>query len=191
MRSRARLGWDITEVWHRLEVLHASLRSAGRPRAAVPTVGLVQARPLLDGHFRRGFEQAARVGVLRALGDLLGLADFHNLAAIHHSDARRKIAHDRHGVRDEQIRQAEVALQLGEQVDDLRADADVEGGDRFVGHDEFGTQREGAGDADALALSSAEFVGEALQDGFVEADGAQEFDDAGADPGFRRFCFRE
>jgi hypothetical protein len=46
-------------------------------------------------------------------------------------------------------------------------------------------QREGAGNANALALSSAEFVGEALQDGFVEADGAEEFDDAGASSIFR------
>jgi hypothetical protein len=46
-------------------------------------------------------------------------------------------------------------------------------------------QREGAGNANALALSSAEFVGEALQDGFVEADGAEQCDDAGANSSFR------
>ena len=83
-------------------------------------------------------------------------------------------------MRDEEIGQAEVALQLREQVDDLRAHADVESRDWFVGHDELRTQRQGAGDANALALPSAEFMGEALQDGFVEADGAEKFDDAGA-----------
>ena len=84
-------------------------------------------------------------------------------------------------MRNEKIGQAEVALQLREQVDDLRAHADVERGNGFVGHNEFGTQSESAGDADALALSSAEFVGETVEDRFVEADGAEEFDDAGAE----------
>jgi len=60
----------------------------------------------------------------------------------------------------------------------LSADTDVEGGDGFVGDDEFGLQCEGAGDADALALSAGEFVGVAVEGGFVEAYGAEEFDDA-------------
>jgi hypothetical protein len=79
-------------------------------------------------------------------------------------------------MRNEEIGQAEVALQLGQQVDDLRAHAHVEGRDWFVGNDELGTEREGSGDADALALTSAEFVGEAVQDGFVEAYGVEQFD---------------
>jgi hypothetical protein len=83
-------------------------------------------------------------------------------------------------VRYEKVSQSKVSLQLGEKVDDLCPHADVEGGHRLVGHDELRMQRQGAGNANALALSSAEFVGEALQDRFVEADGAEEFDDAGA-----------
>ncbi len=90
-----------------------------------------------------------------------------------------EIAHHRHGVRDEQIGQAEVALQLRQQVDDLRSDADVEGGNRFVAHNELRPQREGAGDADALALSAGEFVRIARACRFVEAHGAQQFGDAG------------
>src|SRR5580700_6024885 len=107
--------------------------------------------------------------MVRPLGDLRGFADFHNLAAIHHRNARRKIAYDRHGVRDEKVSQAEVALQLREQVNDLRSDADIERGDWFVGHDELRSQSEGAGDADALALPSAEFVRKAQQNRFIEA----------------------
>ena len=76
-------------------------------------------------------------------------------------------------MRDEQVGQAEVALQLRQQVDDLRADADVERGDRFVANDELWPERKGAGDADALALSAGELVGIAGAGGFVEADGAQ------------------
>src|SRR5258706_5443898 len=137
-----------------------------------------------DRHFRRGFQQTSRVGMLWVVRDLLGSANFHDFAAIHYCDTRREIAYDRHGVRDEEISQSEVALELSEQVDDLRADADVEGGDRFIGDDEFGPQREGAGDADALPLPTAEFVRKALQNRVVEAHGAEEFDDASAASGF-------
>ena len=70
-------------------------------------------------------------------------------------------------------------MQLLEQIDDLSADADVEGGDGFVGDDELGTQGEGTGDADALALSAGELVGVALAGGLVQAYGAQQFGDTG------------
>jgi len=81
-------------------------------------------------------------------------------------------------MRDEEISEAEVALKLGEQIDNLGADADVKGRDGFVANDEFWTESEGAGDADALALSAGEFVRVAGASGFVEADGAEEFGDA-------------
>ncbi len=96
---------------------------------------------------------------------------------VHHGDAGGEIAHDRHGVGDEQISQAEVALELGEEIDDLGADADVERGDGLVAHDKFRAQRQGTGDADALALSAGKFVGIAGAGGFVEANGAQQFAD--------------
>ena len=91
--------------------------------------------------------------------DLLGVADLDDFSAIHYGDAGGEVAHHRHGVRDEEVGEAEVALELGQQVDDLGADADVEGGDGLVADDEFRAEREGAGDSDALALASGEFVG--------------------------------
>ena len=136
---------------------------------------------LLCGQFRGGFEQALRVGMLRAFRDLAGVAYFDDSSAIHHGNPGGEIADDRHGVRDEEIGEAEIALELGEEVDDLGADADVEGGDGFVGDDEFGVQGEGAGDADALALSAGELVGVAVEGGFVEPDSAEEFGDAVAE----------
>ena len=53
----------------------------------------------------------------------------------------------------------ELALELAEEIEDLGLDRDVEGGDRFVGEDEFRFGGEGAGDGDALALAAGEFVG--------------------------------
>src|ERR1700704_784376 len=76
-------------------------------------------------HLRRGRQQFARVSVLRLSSDPLRGSDLDDLALIHHRDAGRQVAHDRHGVRDEQIREAEVALELLEKIHDLRADADV------------------------------------------------------------------
>src|SRR5579864_7796904 len=105
--------------------------------------------------------------------DKVCVADFYNLALIHDCDAGREIAHHGHGVRDEEVGQAEVALQLCEQVDDLRSDADIEGRYRLIADDELRPQCQGAGDADALALTAGEFVRVALAGGFVEAHGAE------------------
>ena len=50
------------------------------------------------------------------------------------------------------------ALQVLQQVDDLRLDRDVERGDRLVADDQLGIDRERPGDADALALAAGELV---------------------------------
>ena len=59
---------------------------------------------------------------------------------------------DAHVVGDEQVGQAELALELLEQVEDLRLDRHVERGDRLVADDEVRLEDERPGDADALAL---------------------------------------
>jgi len=86
-------------------------------------------------------------------------------------------------MRDEEVSQSEVALELREEIYDLRADADVEGGNRFVAHDELWLQRQGPGNDNALALASAEFVGIAAAGRSVEADGAEKFVNARGDWG--------
>ena len=116
----------------------------------------------------------------RALGDLCSLADLDDLPAIHHGDARRQIADHRHGMRDKEVGESEVALQLRQQIDDLSADAYVERGHGFVAHHELGTEREGSSDSDALALSSRKFVRIACSRGFIKAHGAQQFRNAPA-----------
>src|SRR6516225_4642451 len=86
---------------------------------------------------------------------LLGRADLADTAEIHHRDA----VADRfdHGeiVRDEQQRQPEPRLHLLQQIEDLRADRNVERGDRLVADDEFGIEHERLRDADALAKANA------------------------------------
>ena len=73
-------------------------------------------------------------------------------------------------VRDEDDRQPEVALEVAQQVEDLRLDRDVEGGDRLVGDDQLRLERERAGHADALPLAAGELVRVAVVVLGVQAD---------------------
>ena len=94
----------------------------------------------------------------RLLVDLVPRPDLDDLAEVHDGDAVGDVAHDRQIVRDEEVRQAEAALQLLEQVDDLRPDRHVERRHRLVEHDQLRVERERARDADALALAARELV---------------------------------
>ena len=63
----------------------------------------------------------------------LGLVgDLDDAAEIHHRDAMADMLDHGEIVRDEQIGEAVLALQVDQQVDDLRLDRDVERGDRLV-----------------------------------------------------------
>ena len=59
---------------------------------------------------------------------------------------------------DEDVGEPELALQLFQQVDDLRLDGDVQRRDRFVAHQDAGTQRKGPRDPDPLTLPPGELV---------------------------------
>src|ERR1700738_3109910 len=61
-------------------------------------------------------------------------------------------------VRNEEIGQAELALQVHHQVEDLRLNGDIEGRNRFVGDDELRRERERARDPDTLALAAGALV---------------------------------
>ena len=73
-----------------------------------------------------------------------------------------KSLHHRQVVGDEDEGDAELALELVEQRDHLRLDRDVERGDRLVGDDQLGLERQRPGDGDALALAAGELVRVAL-----------------------------
>jgi hypothetical protein len=59
---------------------------------------------------------------------------------------------------DEKVEEPQAELELLEQVEDLRPEGDVERRDRLVEHDEFRRERNGTGDAEALALAAREFM---------------------------------
>ena len=108
-----------------------------------------------DGH---GREQGLRVRVHRSLVELRVLRELDDAAEVHDGDPVADVAHHGEVVGDEQVGEAELPLQLLQEVDDLRADGDVEGADGLVADDEVGLHRQRPGDADALALAAAELV---------------------------------
>ena len=109
------------------------------------------------GH-RHGRQQRFGVGMLRIGKQRAARRELDDAAEIHHRDAMADVLDDREVVRDEEIGQAELRLQIHEQVDDLRLHRHVERRDRLVADDHLGLDGERARDPEALALSAGEFV---------------------------------
>src|SRR5262249_17111489 len=70
----------------------------------------------------------------------------------------RHVLNDGEIVTDEEEREAELALQILQQVDDLRLDRNIERRDCLIAHDQVGLGGERARYGDALALSAGELV---------------------------------
>ena len=81
-------------------------------------------------------EQRARIGMVRRREQRAPVGELDDLAEIHHRDAMRQVLDDRKVMADEQQREAEFVLQVGQQVDDLRLDGNVERGNRLVADDQ-------------------------------------------------------
>ena len=77
-------------------------------------------------------------------------------------------------VRDEDVGEPELVLEVVEEVDDLGLDRHVERGDRLVGDDQPRIQGERTRDADPLSLPARELVWIAVDVGRGEADYLQE-----------------
>ncbi len=120
-----------------------------------------------DRHRRK---QRLGVGVQGLAVELVVDGELDDATQVHHGDPVGDVAHDREIVGDEQVGQAELPLELLQQVDDLRADRHVEGADGLVADDEVGLDRERPGDADALALAARELVRVAVDGVGVDAD---------------------
>jgi hypothetical protein len=66
---------------------------------------------------------------------LAGGADLADLASIHYRDTVGELGYDRKIVRDEQVGEAELVAQLGQQIDDCRLHRHIECGDRLIADD--------------------------------------------------------
>ena len=123
----------------------------------------------------------ARPGEQAALG-----RELDDLSEIHDGDAVGDVAHHREIMGDEDVGEAELALEVLHQVDDLRLDRYVERRHRLVTDDQLGLRGQRAGDADALALTTREFVRIAQRMPGRQADLAQQLVDAPAQRRARR-----
>src|SRR5207249_12163165 len=92
--------------------------------------------------------------------------------------------HHREVMRHEQVRQAELFLQLLNQVQYLRLNRHVERRHRLISYNEGGTKGQGTRNADALALASAKFMSNTVDKERVES---HHFEQVGA---FIIDCFR-
>ncbi len=103
-------------------------------------------------------EQPLRVLVGGRLEHLTDRPVLDDAPAVQHRDPVRDRADQREVVRDEEEPEAELALQLGDQVDDRGLHRDVERRRDLVAHEQRRRDRERAGDRDALALAAGELV---------------------------------
>ena len=109
-------------------------------------------------------------GCSRLAEELAPVGQLGDPAEVHHRHPVADVLDDAHVVGDEDVGQPELALELLEQVQDLRLDRDVERRHRLVADDEVGLEDERAGDADALALAAGELVRVAPRVVRLEAD---------------------
>ena len=74
---------------------------------------------------------------------------------------------------DKQNGHAHGLAEFIQKVDDLRADGNIEGGDRLVGDDELRLHHHGSCDTDTLSLSAGELVGIAIRMLVHKTDGVK------------------
>ncbi len=113
--------------------------------------------PTRIGHRNRRHERV-RVRVRGPLEHRVGRSDLDDLAEVHHRDEVRDVTDNREVVRDEDVRESELLLQVVEEVDDAGLDRHVERRHRLVEDQQLGIERERARDADALTLTARELV---------------------------------
>ena len=123
---------------------------------------------LLEG--RDGGEQALGIGMGGVGGDEFRGAFFDEFTVFENRDLIADVFNDCEVVGNEEVGEVKFFLEVHQKVDDLGLDRNIEGTDRFVADDKLRFDGEGAGNADALALTSAKFVGESAGVGRVEAD---------------------
>ena len=128
--------------------LAARRRVDRRGQVAGQADAFVPSGSMLDPRHRR--QQGLGVGMARLLENGLSRPLLDHLAQVHHRDAVAHVADHGDVVGDEEVGEAEFALQLVEQRDDLRLNGNVEGGNRLVTDYKFGIEDQRPGDADVL-----------------------------------------
>ena len=103
-------------------------------------------------------EQCARVGMAWVGIDFVTVRNFDDLAEIHNRNTLADVFDHAQVVRDEEIGQVQLLLQILKQVDYLRLDRNVERRDRLVEHEETRAHCERPRDPDTLALPARKLM---------------------------------
>src|SRR5262245_17934548 len=126
----------------------------------------------------RSREQCLRVRVLRPGEQLVAGRELDDLAEVHDRDAVAEKLDGGEVVADEQAREAELSLEVAEQVEHRCMHRDVERRDGLVRDQEAGRDAQRPGEPDALPLAAGELVREAMAELLPEPDGVEELADA-------------
>src|SRR5262249_9960418 len=105
-----------------------------------------------------GGQQQAGVRMQRVTEDLGSGSHFHKFAGIHYSNPVGNVSNNRQGMRDEQVGEAKLLLQILKQVNHLSLDRDVEGRHWLITDDKLRPKRYSSGDPYTLALTTGELV---------------------------------
>ena len=113
-----------------------------------------------------------------AVGDQLkAVGQLDQLAQIHNTDAVGDMLDNAQVMRDKEVGQAHLLLQVLKHIDDLRLNRDIQRGDRLIADDELRVHSQRTGDADTLTLTARELVRVAVGMLTVQADTLQQGDD--------------
>ena len=119
-----------------------------------------------------------------SITDLQRGSELDDATEVHHGDAVRDLADDSKVVCDKDVGEVELLLQVGQQVDDLRLDRDVERRDRLVRDHEARVEGQRPCDTDSLALSARELVWVATRMLGSQADELEQLGHSISDLGF-------
>jgi hypothetical protein len=108
-------------------------------------------------------QQAFCIGMIWRLADGIGIALLDNLTMVHDDDAITHVSHHRQIVGDEQQSKFQLFLEVFEQVQNLRLHTHIKRANGLIADEESGLNSQSPRYANALALSTAEFMRVMLQ----------------------------
>src|SRR5215510_6884404 len=114
---------------------------------------------------------------------LLAGSEFDNFAEIHHGHRGTQVQEGGQVMRNEQIADAELLLEILQQIHNLGTDRDIERRHGLVEDNEAWIQRQGPCDGDTLPLAATEFVRKEIDRAWSKADEIQQLLDAFPDLG--------
>jgi hypothetical protein len=118
----------------------------------------------------KAVQQGSGVGVLGFAQNTIRRALLDHSARIHHMNPLAALLHHADVMADEEYGSPLLTRQGQQQVKDLAADAEVQGGGGFVGHDERGSTKEGHRNQNPLAHAATELMRPCIKNGLRICD---------------------